>query len=148
MITSRLSSTQYFMHMAHLASLRGSCARRQVGCILVDRHNHVIATGYNGPPSGVQNCIERPCPGARAKSGESLDLCQAVHAEQNALLQCHDVQQIVAAYSTTKPCIHCIKLLMNTSCQTIYYTEDYPHKQSEELWSGVGRQMIQLKLQG
>jgi deoxycytidylate deaminase len=55
--------------------------------------------------------------GAKFKSGEGLDVCQAIHAEQNALLQCKDVYDIETIYCTVSPCIHCVKLLLNYFCK-------------------------------
>lgn len=79
------------------------------------------------------------CSGAEAPSGQSLDSCQAIHAEQNALLQCRDVYAIDTAYVTASPCVTCCKLLLNTSCKRIVFKEEYPHGQSEALWTGAGR---------
>lgn len=144
---SRLSADFYFHAMANLVATRGTCARRKVGCVLVDKRNHVLATGYNGPPSGFPHCIDTPCTGAHQKSGEGLELCQAVHAEQNALLQCHDVYAIQTAYCTTAPCIHCIKLLLNTSCERVVFANDYPHSEaSKALWEQAGRQWVHFDI--
>ena len=121
----RLPKKEYFMSMAHIAAMRSTCLRRNVGCVLVDRHDHVIATGYNGSAKGIVNCVDSFCARDKNDSGESLELCEAIHAEMNALLQCRDTQAIVSAYITDSPCIHCVKLLMNTSCETIYYTRPY-----------------------
>ncbi len=133
----------YFTMMAILVSSRGTCVRRKVGCVLVDERKHVLATGYNGVPSGFDHCIDHPCPGAGYKSGKGLDKCQAVHAEQSALLQCTDVSRIWTAYCTTAPCIHCVKLLLNTGCKRIVFAEDYPHQESKELWLKAGREWRQ-----
>lgn len=134
-ISMRMEIDEYFIKMAKLASQRGACTRRQVGCVLVNTLNHVIATGYNGRARGVVNCLESPCKGAEATSGSNLEGCEAIHAEQNALLQCRNVEEIYAAYCTASPCIHCVKLLMNTSCEKIIFAEHYPgHKESERLW--------------
>ena len=136
----RPSVDEYFTMMAILASSRGTCARRQVGCVLVNADKKVMATGYNGVPSGFVHCIDEPCEGADCPSGEGLDKCEAIHAEQNALLQCLDVNQIETAYCTTAPCIHCVKLLLNTGCQRIVFAEDYPHSDaSRKLWEKSGR---------
>ena len=136
---SRPTFDEYFTSMVSVVASRGSCARRKTGCILVDDNNQVLSTGYNGPPSGFTNCTDTPCAGANLPSGEGLDKCEAIHAEQNALLQCPDVRKITTAYCTTAPCIHCIKLLMNTSCSRIVFVEDYPHAaQSEKLWTQKG----------
>ena len=138
----------YFLRMAKLVSERGTCIRRKVGCVFVNKKNHIIATGYNGNPSGFNHCIDYPCLGSKSKSGEDLDKCEAIHAEQNALLQCKDVYDIDRVYTTLEPCIHCVKLLLNTSANQIIYGESYVHKEARELWeeSGRGYTFISLKI--
>lgn len=74
----------------------------------------------------------------------NLDGCQAIHAEQNALLQCRDVYAIHTAYVTASPCMTCVKLLLNTSCERIVYVEEYPHSAARDLWTGAGRSWEQL----
>jgi dCMP deaminase len=139
----RLNKHEYFSKLADLVSQRATCRRRKVGCVLVNGLGHVIATGYNGVPSGHDHCIDRPCAGAHFASGQGLDHCEAIHAEQNALLQCRNVQEIAVAYVTTQPCMTCTKLLLNTSCHTIIYNEPYVHQQAAELWIKNGRTIIQ-----
>lgn len=140
----RITAQELFLRMARLVSERGTCARRKVGCVLVNGRNHVLATGYNGVPSGMPHCIEVPCSGADCESGTGLELCDAIHAEQNALLQCRDVFEIQAIYCTTAPCKTCVKLLANTSCQTIVFSESYPHaEESRVFWESLGREWIQ-----
>ena len=115
---------------------RSTCARRKVGCVLANNHGHVLATGYNGPPAGYRHCTRIPCPGADQPSGQGLQLCEAIHAEANALLQCPDVRQIHTAYCTTAPCGECVKLLLNTQCRRIVFIRDYPHSEvSRERWT-------------
>jgi len=136
----RPSRTQYFCEMVKVVASRGSCRRRKVGCILIDKHHFVLSTGYNGRPSGFDNCLDHPCEGADAKSGQDLDKCEAIHAEANALLQCPDTNRVYKAYCTTAPCIHCVKLLLNTSCEEIVFIDTYPHANvSKELWERAGR---------
>ena len=125
--TGRPDIDEYFCNMVRVVSSRGTCARRKTGCILVNDRNHVLATGYNGKKSGTIECFKSPCSGADAPSGQRLDECMAIHAEANALLQCRDVYEIYTAYCTTAPCIHCVKLLSNTSCKRIIFLDDYPH---------------------
>jgi len=132
---SRPSTQDYFLDIVEKVATRGSCARRKVGCVLVNKLDHILSTGYNGPPSELPNCSEHNCSGAHFASGEGLDVCEAVHAEQNALLQCSNVQEIVTAYCTTAPCIHCLKLLLNTSCEHIVFIDDYPgSERCKQLW--------------
>lgn len=143
----RLSKDEYFVAMASLVSRRSTCQRRAVGCVLVSPLGHVLATGYNGVPRGSAHCIDHPCAGAGLPSGTGLDKCEAIHAEQNALLQCKDVMSIETAYVTTMPCMTCTKLLLNTSCKIIVYSEPYPHSEAAELWRKNGRVIIQAPKQ-
>jgi dCMP deaminase len=134
--------------VARLYSLRSTCARRKVGCVLVNDKGHVLATGYNGVPRGLTHCIDRPCPGAGLPSGTGLEKCEANHAEMNALLQCRDVHQIVDCVCTTAPCVTCVKLLLNTSCVNICFAEDYAHgSTSEKLWKAAGRSWYKIPTQ-
>lgn len=145
----RPSIDEYFTQMATLVASRGTCARRLVGCVLTNRHRHVIATGYNGVPSGLPHCRGAgdggQCSGAAAAPGQSLDACMAIHAEQNALLQCPDMQDIETAYVTASPCITCTKLLLNTSCRRIVFSEEYPHPSARDLWLQAGREWIKFE---
>lgn len=154
----RLSKDEYFMRMAHNAALRSTCIRRSVGCVLVNSRGHVLATGYNGVASGLPHCNARyespispgpkwyypnACSGSGSASGTNLDGCDAIHAEQNALLQCQNVHDIVAAYTTTPPCVTCTKLLLNTGCQRIVCSGDYPSS-GEFRWRNAGREWVKF----
>lgn len=137
---SRLSKDEYFLAMASLVASRGTCRRRQVGCVLVDHRKHVLATGYNGVAAGVIHCLDVPCKGADLPSGTGLDQCEAIHAEQNAILQCRDVSCIETAYITTSPCPTCTKLLMNTGCSRIIFIDAYTDQSPRSLWKGEWRE--------
>lgn len=130
----RISKDQLFADMAKLVSTRGTCPRRKVGAVFVNKRGHVIATGYNGNASGMPHCIEVPCAGADLPSGTGLSKCEAIHAEANALLQCKDVYDIHTAYVTASPCVDCTKLLLNTSCERIVFIEEYPHYEAGAMW--------------
>ena len=156
----RPTRDEWAMGLAQLTAKRSTCLRRQVGCVLLNERGHVLSTGYNGVASGLPHCNEivgltpedplksfhtpNACPGARSPSGTNLDGCQAIHAEQNALLQCHDVYQIHTCYVTTSPCITCTKLLLNTGCQRIIFTDKYPHPSAKVLWLSSGREWYRL----
>lgn len=142
---NRPTRDRLFADMAKLVATRTTCARRAVGCVLVSEQGHVMSTGYNGVARGTTHCRSGiPCSGATAPSGQSLDSCRAIHAEQNALLQCNDVEDIYTAYITASPCVTCVKLLMNTGCQRIVFLEEYPHSDAEELWKSTGREWLHL----
>lgn len=139
----RPSIEVYYLRMARLVATRSTCARRSVGVVLVDARRHVLATGYNGPPSGFPHCrdtgwvTDRACPGRDQASGAGLDLCEAIHAEQNAILQCLDPYAIDTIYSTTAPCVSCAKLLLNTSARHLVFCDDYPSP-GLPLWNRAG----------
>lgn len=135
----RPSIDEYFMSLALVVSTRSTCARRRVGAILVNYRNQVLSTGYNGSASGTTHCIDVPCSGVNHESGQGLDECHAVHAEANALVQCPNAFEIETLYVTTSPCVPCVKLLLNTSCQRIVAIEEYPSK-AKELWLELGRE--------
>ena len=145
----RPTKEEYFIEMAQLVSSRATCCRRKVGCVLVDNTGHVLSTGYNGVPTGFKHCEEgSECLGASFPSGEGLDACEAVHAEQNAMLQCKDISLIHTAYVTTAPCMHCTKMLLNIPCERVIYMQDYDKsgkalwKKSKRKWLGIGQFLI------
>ena len=147
----RPSKDEWAIELSRITAKRSTCCRRQVGCTLLNGKGHVVGTGFNGVAAGLAHCNEpvvdtypNACPGAKAKSGENLNECYAIHAEQNALLQCKDVYEIDKCFVTTSPCITCVKLLMNTSCKEIIFIEAYPgHELSEKLWVDSGRAWAQ-----
>lgn len=131
---------QYFLSMAKLVATRSTCSRRAAGCILVDARGVVLATGHNGVPAGQPHCTDRLCPGAAAESGRALELCEAIHAEQNALMFCPDITRIVTCYVTCGCCVFCTRMLLNTACQRIVFLEEYSHLRAKQLWIGASRQ--------
>ncbi len=123
------------MEMAKLASSRANCVRRQVGALIIKDHN-ILATGYNGPPTGAQHCdvvgcirIDMDIP-----SGERHELCRGLHAEQNAIIQAavHGVSiRDGVIYTTTFPCVVCAKMIINARLKEIIYLDGYPDELSE-----------------
>jgi len=128
----RPSWDEYFLEMAGLVAKRSTCLRRSVGAVLVSE-KRILATGYNGAPSGLKHCIEIGCMRQKLKvpSGERHELCRALHAEQNALIQAslHGISVKGATlYATTQPCIICAKMLINAGIKEIVITQGYPDK--------------------
>ena len=135
----RISRDEHYVRQViNIGRERGTCTRRKVGCVLTNSRGQQLSTGYNGPPSKEPHCTDDPCPGASQLSGEGLSLCEAVHAEINALLQCPNIYEIETCYSTCSPCVDCTKALMNTSCQRIVFRFDYPHFDAKERWIKSG----------
>lgn len=93
--------------------------------MLTDQHGRVLSMGHNGVPRGHPHCTEHPCGGQGFASGAGLDICQAIHAEQNALMFCSDIEKIHACHVTTSPCEHCSKMLLNTGVRLVLYDELY-----------------------
>ena len=138
----------YFMDMAKLAARRSSCLRRAVGAVLV-KDRRLLATGYNGVPSGVTHCEVAGC--LREKlgvpSGERHELCRGLHAEQNAIIQAafHGVSiRDAVLYCTNLPCIICAKMLINAGVRRIVYLEGYADSLTEEMLTEVGLETVRL----
>lgn len=137
---SRPSRDETGLALAAVWALRGTCIRRQVGCVLFDAQGQQLASGYNGPAPGQVHCTSRPCPGATAPSGTSLEACEAIHAEQNALIACSDISRIDTVYCTHSPCLHCVKMLLRTPARRIVFLERYAHDEpSHKLWVAGNR---------
>ena len=131
----RPSRDEWALQLALLTARRATCLRRRVGCVLLNSRGHVLSTGYNGVAAGQKHCNDHDafdplgypwaCEGSTAKSGTNLDACQAIHAEQNALMFCSDIMKIDKCFVTVTPCLHCIKMLMNTGCEAIIFAGNY-----------------------
>jgi len=138
----------YFMEMAKLASRRSSCLRRAVGAVLV-RDKRLLATGYNGVPSGVTHCEVTGCLREKLQvpSGERHELCRGLHAEQNAIIQAalHGVSTKDAIlYCTTLPCIICAKMLINSGVRKVFFLDGYSDTLTEEMLAEVGLELVRL----
>ena len=139
--TERPDWDSYFMQMAYVVSLRGVCARKKVGAVLVDENHQTLSTGYNGKATGLPNCLSYPCKGATLSQGQGLNKCEAIHAEMNALIRCRDITKVHKAYITCSPCINCIDVLLASGCKTVVFAEPYPDSEEAMLrWTRTGRQ--------
>ena len=132
---NRPSWDEYFMQMAELTAQRSTCLRRQVGAIIV-KEKHIIATGYNGAPKGLPHCEELGgCLREKLEipSGERHELCRALHAEQNAIIQAATLGQSIEGatiYITHQPCIICAKMIINAGISRIVIRRGYPDEMS------------------
>lgn len=140
-----------FMDMAKMVASWSTCARhgRQVGAVIV-RGKRVIATGYNGAPSGVTSCIDKGyClrDKLHIQSGTRAEICFATHAEQNALVQAAKLgisADGATIYVTHRPCVICTKLLINAGIKRIVYAYSYPDEFSVELLRQAGIELVNL----
>jgi dCMP deaminase len=114
----------YFSTMCLVVAKRSTCIRRQVGCILVDERQHVLSMGYNGAPKGLPHCIDIGCQCKELHGETKFEDCIAVHAEENALIQCPDAFRIRTCYITKCPCKRCLRMLMNTSCKYVIFFDE------------------------
>lgn len=133
---------EYFMEITRLVARRSSCLRRQVGAVLVKDRN-ILASGYNGVPTGITHCAETGCLRAKLNvpSGERHELCRGLHAEQNAIIQAakHGTNIDGATlYSTTMPCIICAKMIINAGIKRVIYEEGYADQLSQEMVAESG----------
>ena len=139
---------EYFMEITHLVARRSTCLRRQVGAVLVKEKN-ILATGYNGTPTGIAHCLDVGC--LREKmgipSGERHELCRGLHAEQNAIIQAakHGTNIDGATlYCTTMPCIICSKMIINAGIKKVVYGTGYADTLAAEMIAESGVEIIKF----
>jgi dCMP deaminase len=139
----RPTKDEWFMEIAEVTAKRATCSRRQVGCVIVDARGYILSTGYNGLPAGFPHCMDKPCGGAGFASGQGLDLCQSLHAEQNAIARLREPFEAETMYVTTAPCMSCTKLALATSVKRIVFKSNYPTS-GRDLWLTAGREWYHL----
>lgn len=145
----RISWHDYFMEMAELTARRSTCLRRHVGAVIV-KDNHVVATGYNGAPKGIAHCDERGgCirQQLNVPSGQRHELCMALHAEQNAIIQAACQGQSVEGgtiYVTHQPCVICAKMIINAGIDKIIVREGYPDELAIKILEEAGKKVIEI----
>jgi dCMP deaminase len=149
MVDNRPTWDEYFMAITKQVATRSTCLRRKVGAIIV-KDKRILTTGYNGAPRGVKSCLEiGSCLREELKipSGQRHEICRALHAEQNAIIQAayYGVQiEGASIYSTTQPCVLCAKMIINAGLKKIYYFEEYPDALALELLKEAGVELIKL----
>jgi dCMP deaminase len=132
----RISWDEYFIQIADLVSQRSTCLRRNVGALIV-KGKRILASGYNGAPSGLKHCCELGCLRDKLKipSGQRHELCRGLHAEQNAIIQASLYGISVegsSIYVTNQPCIICAKMLINAGIKDIVIAQGYPDKMAAD----------------
>lgn len=145
----RPSWDDYFMDIVKLVATRSTCIRRQVGAAFV-KHKNILATGYNGPPSGIPHCSEVGClrDDLGIPSGERHEICRGLHAEQNGIIQAakHGVNLSGSTvYTTDSPCIICAKMLINVGVERIISWRGYPDPLAAEMLSLAGLELVILE---
>jgi len=148
-LDGRLPWPTYFMCIARLVAERATCVRRKVGAIAV-KDKRILATGYNGAPSGLPHCLDIGCLREQlgVPSGQRHEICRGLHAEQNVIIQAatHGVRLSGAEiYCTTQPCLICAKMLINCGIKAIFFAEGYPDELSEGLLREAGVRFERLE---
>lgn len=120
---------EYFMLLAKLAATRSTCLAFPVGSVIV-KDRQVLATGYNGSPSGSAHCTAQGyCyPDLLSCDISAVLPSRAVHAEANAIAQAarHGIStQGSTIYVTLEPCIACLKLIISAGIKTVFYETDF-----------------------
>ena len=128
--------TEYFLDIAGAVGRRATCLRRRYGAIIVKDHI-IISTGYNGAPRGEANCLDTGvCERERLNvpKGEKYELCVAVHAEQNAIINA-DPEKMEGAtiyiaglnadgsLASGQPCLRCRRMLRNARIKNAVYKD-------------------------
>lgn len=143
-----------FVELSQTIATWSSCYKegRQVGAVIV-RDKRIITTGYNGAPSGIKSCKEKgEC--LRIKlgipSGTRHELCYAIHAEQNAIIQAAKLGISIEGatlYCTHYPCTICAKMIVNAGIKRVIYIHPYPDDFSRTLLAEAGVETIQYNIE-
>lgn len=143
----RPSWDEYFINIAGVVSSRSTCIRRHYGAVIV-KDRVIVSTGYNGAPRGSINCIDiNKCmrKELNVPSGERYELCEAVHAEQNAIIngapdRMKDATIYIAGFEEDgsaadgRPCKLCSRMIRNAGLkEVIYLSNDGVFKKIEDL---------------
>ena len=138
-----------FMELAHFVAGWSSCYQdnRHVGAVIV-KDKRILTTGYNGAGSGITSCRDRgEC--LRRKldipSGTRQEICYAVHAEQNAIIQAAKTGISVdgaTLYCTHQPCVICAKMIINSGIKKVIFDEGYPDGFSIQMFEESGVKII------
>ena len=139
---SRPSLDEYFLKLAAVVAERSTCRRRHVGAVAV-RNKHILVTGYNGAPAGSVDCLTLGClrDENNIPSGERHEVCRAIHAEQNAIIQAalHGVSlEGATLYATHSPCILCAKMLVNARIKSYVSYGTYSDDTFLQLFEDAG----------
>lgn len=138
----RPTPDEYFLNISKVVATRSTCLRHKVGSVIV-KDRRILATGYNGAPSGMAHCLDIGCirETEHIPSGTQHEKCRAVHSEQNAIIQAavHGVSIDGATlYCTHQPCILCAKMIINSGIKRVVYGESYPDEESLRYFDEVG----------
>jgi dCMP deaminase len=141
---------EYFMEIATVVAKRSTCLRNQVGALFV-RNKRILTTGYNGAPSGLDHCDLVGCARDGVASGTRHELCRAVHAEQNAIIQAalHGISiEGATLYCTHQPCVLCAKMMINARVRKVVYQQSYPDQTALDFLQQAGIEVVRVMEKG
>lgn len=141
-----------FMDMADFIATWSSCYQenRKIGALIV-KDKRIMTTGYNGAPSGIKSCVEKGECLRRTMnipSGTRAELCYAIHAEQNAILQAARLGvSVVGAtlYCTHQPCVICSKMIVNAGITKVMYKFAYPDDFAIKILSEANVELVKYE---
>lgn len=141
-----------FMEMAELISTWSSCYQenRKIGAVIV-KDKRIMTTGYNGAPSGIKSCMEKGECLRRTMSvpsGTRAELCYAIHAEQNAILQAARLGLTLkdaTLYCTHQPCVICSKMIVNAGIVKVWYKNAYPDEFAVRILKEANVELVQYE---
>ncbi len=139
---TRPNIDEYFLKIASVVAERATCRRHHVGAVAV-KDKHILATGYNGAPAGLKDCLELGCLRDEMKipSGTRHEICRGIHAEQNAIIQAslHGVSvEGATVYVTHSPCVLCAKMLVNAKIKRFVTFGKYADNAFIDLFQEAG----------
>ena len=149
---TRPTLDEYFMNIAKVVATRSTCLRNNVGAVIV-RDKRIISTGYNGAPRNLEHCLDIGCirDQENIESGTMHEVCRAVHAEQNAIIQAalHGVSTKGATiYCTHQPCVLCAKMIINANIVRVVFTREYPDSRALEFFEEAGVEVVRMEQVG
>jgi dCMP deaminase len=141
----RIDIDTYFLKIASVVAERSTCRRHHIGAVAV-KNKHILCTGYSGAPAGAKDCLELGClrDELNIPSGERTEICRAIHAEQNVIIQAglHGVSlEGSTVYCTHTPCVLCAKMLVNAKIARFVSFAKYNDDSFVELFREAGIQI-------
>jgi dCMP deaminase len=147
----RPSWDEYFMKLAWLVAERSTCLRHHVGAVITG-NKRILTTGYNGAAAGVKDCLTLGCLRNELKipSGQRHEICRAIHAEQNAIIQGGfsgiNIRNSTL-YCTHSPCVLCAKMIVNAGIKRVVMGIVYPDESYKDLFAQAKIEYVSLQIE-
>ena len=135
-----VKDNQMYMRIAQIAAERSYAKRLTVGCVIVKNHS-IISFGWNGMPTGYDNCCEMEV------DGKLVTRPEVQHAELNAIAKLAEngySSKDAAIFITHSPCIHCALLIQKCGISQVFYHELYRSREGLDFLECAGIKVTQL----